>query len=106
MGVAGLHQPLGKLALFVVVDQGEARHGFAFAVLDLVLHQAAANEIADGFRTVAEIRRPRSSSKFSSRSPSMAMVIRSRVTQPPIHGSNSVNGISMPSEFLPETLVA
>jgi hypothetical protein len=54
VGVTGLHQPLGEFALFVVIEQGEARHRLALAVLDLVLHQLTADEVPDRLRPVAQ----------------------------------------------------
>ena len=54
MGVAGSDEALSEFALLVVIEQGQAGHGLAIFVLDLVLHQPATNEIADGFRSVSE----------------------------------------------------
>jgi hypothetical protein len=55
MGMAGLDESFGQLALLVVVKQGQARDGFAVITLDLVLHQTTADEIANGLRSVAEL---------------------------------------------------
>ena len=54
MGVAGSDEALSEFALLVVIEQGQAGHGLAIFVLDLVLYQPATNEIADGFRSVSE----------------------------------------------------
>lgn len=53
-GVAGADEANRKFALLVVKEQGQACHGLALVVLDLVLDQPAADEIADGFRSVSE----------------------------------------------------
>ncbi len=52
--VAGSDEALSEFALLVVIEQGQAGHRLAIFVLDLVLHQTATNEIADGFRSVSE----------------------------------------------------